>query len=695
MKRIFPYFILVLIIFLAYANTWMNSFHFDDITSILKKPWVRGLDKIPDFIFSFGQRPLVILFHNINYWMSEYRVWSYHLFNTLLHAAATLLVYRLTSQARSFLVNGGTGWTSLPFIAALVFGLHPLSTQSVTYISSRSSLLATIFYLATMTLFFKGLQTPMPVEGGKRRYGLGYFLGAGLCLGLGAMSKEIVVTLPAMLFLFHYYFVSRATFLQWLRDQGKWIGTLVAVLGTAILFKISWSGGLLPNSSAQISPADYLLTQTSVIPFEYFAKMLFPFNLNVDIDYPILSGWAHPANWKGIVALLLYLAILIAVSASRGHGQPHENYSRKLVGFGMAWAAITLLPTSSAVPLLDVAVEHRTYLPLVGFSIAFAALVCGLFQRFRLPETGMAFPFAICLAATMSVFILFAAAAMDRNRVWKDEVTLWADAKKKSPYLIRPYNNLGEAYDKRKEYAKAIPEFEAAVRLNPNYFFALSNLGNIYGKIKQYPKAIEYLRKALQVNPEYAPANYNLAKALHLVGKPEEAIEHYRQATQHDPYFEEAFYNLAALALQLGRNEESMENFQRFLKMQPRHHGAHFQLAHAYAGLGRLDDAIKEFQKTVEIKPDYIFGYVGIANIMLQTGKIDNAIRVYEVALILQPGMVGIHKNLGMLYRQKKTHPEKAAHHFQEYLHLQPNAPDAEAVQSIIDQLTPIRHGGQ
>ena len=86
MKKYFPNLVLVILVFLVYGNTWMNSFHFDDIPSIIEKPWIRGLDKIPQFIFSIGQRPLVILSFNLNFAMSGFEVWSYHLFNIFFHA---------------------------------------------------------------------------------------------------------------------------------------------------------------------------------------------------------------------------------------------------------------------------------------------------------------------------------------------------------------------------------------------------------------------------------------------------------------------------------------------------------------------------------------------------------------------------------------------------------------------------------
>ena len=158
MKKTLPYLLLIALVYLAYGNTIQHSFHFDDIPSILEKPWIRGLDKIPDFIFSFSQRPLVILSFNINYAISEFEVWSYHIFNIAFHLIVVFLIYRLGKLILSCMAQSDPTiiniLNKMPLVAALIFALHPLNTQAVTYISSRSSTMVTIFYLATALLFF-------------------------------------------------------------------------------------------------------------------------------------------------------------------------------------------------------------------------------------------------------------------------------------------------------------------------------------------------------------------------------------------------------------------------------------------------------------------------------------------------------------------------------------------------------------
>jgi protein O-mannosyl-transferase len=679
--------ILLAVIGLVYGNTFLNSFHFDDLPSILEKPWIRGLDKIPQFLNkdSLFQRPLVILSFNINYAISQFEVWSYHLFNMVLHALTTLLIYRFARKALDFMeeFSPKKNFTFLPFLAAIVFALHPLSTQSVTYISSRSGMLVTVFYLGSLILFFDGFKKWK--QTGQK--GWGYFIGSAVCFILGGLSKEIIVTLPAMLFLYHFYFISRETPKAWARTYAKWIILLVIPLLGFVGYKQFIAGGLLSASSAYLKPGTWFLTQTAVVPFEYFRKMLFPFNMNIDIDFPILSDWLHPSNWLGLMVLGLFIFVWIRIS-SRNSATDSYEAEKRCVGFGMAWVLLTLLPTSSFIPLLDVAVEHRTYLPMVGFVFIFTGAVgylragCKNISSARSTFTIKWVNFSLVL-----ILLCFSAGVITRNGDWKNDVTLWSDAKKKSPNLVRPYNNVGEAYDKLGKYDEAIAEFKGALKINPSYFFGLNNLGNIYGKQRKLPEAILYFQKALQQKPDYAPAHYNLARAFHLTGKKREAAESYRKAIKSNPYFEQAFYNLAFLVMELSEFDEAIQNFNKFLVMQPNHSKAHFGLGNSLMMKGDLDLALAEYRKSAELDPKFAFPYLNIANIQMQTKNIPAAIENFEKALSIDPSMSAVHLSLGMVYHQFQRNKEKALRHLKESLRLAPDQPRAKLIQSLIQEM--------
>ncbi|MBI4384633.1 MAG: tetratricopeptide repeat protein [Nitrospinae bacterium] len=691
MKKYLPPLILIAAVVLVYGNTLHGSFHFDDEAGFLRTPYVRGLDKIPEFIFSWNQRPLVILSYNINYAVSKMDTWSYHVFNILMHVLVVLAVYtlaglsvRLATERESSLAAGGSlamackrpidrDSAPLPFLAAFIFALHPLNTQTVAYIASRSAAMATLFYLWALILLFKGLAP------GKAAWRIVNLFLALVSLACGGLSKEIVITFPALAFLFHFYFVSSKTFPRWFKENLKWFGPIGGVLAVGIFLKMS-KGQLLKASPTPFKAADYFLTQTFVVPFEYFWKMFFPINLSVDIPYFRVGYWDRPVNYLGLLVLSGYTAVLALASRTR-----------PWIGFGMAWALITVLPESSFVPLLDYDVEHRTYLPLVGFSVFFASLTCLLARRLRekIPAVNPRW-FSLeagCWGAVVLIAILYAVGTVKRNAVWKDDISLWSDASRKAPRYIRPYNNLGEAYDRLGRYNEALAQFEAALKIEPDYFFALNNIGNVYGKLMEPLKAIGYFAKALALRPDYATANYNLAMAYQIVGEREKALDYYRKGTYYDPYFDKAFFNLAQLALEMNLVDESIKSFIHFNELRPGNKQAHFQLGNAYLRGKQYDLALEQYKKSVEMDPNYPFPYINMGAIYMETGRFDKAVATYEKILTRFSNMAGAHKNLGMIYYKNKNDRPRALHHFEESLRLEPTQPEAALLQTIIAAL--------
>lgn len=684
MKKILSYLIILSLVYLAYGNTLHHSFHFDDIPSILEKPWIRGLDKIPDFIFSITQRPLVILSFNINYAISEFEVWSYHIFNITLHLIVIFLIYRFSKLILSCTIQVNPPINNflnqMPILAALLFALHPLNTQAVTYISSRSSIMATVFYLASIIFLFKSLDKNKDIIS---KY-LHIFSSVVFFL-IGFLCKLIVISLPATLLAYHYYFRSNQNIKTWFNQKQKWFWGISGLLISIILYKKIYGIEFLRSSAVNITALDYFRTQIGIIPFEYFRKMLLPFNLSIDPNFQLITHWLSFTILSGIIVLAIYLAIWIKLS---GVKKGSIKYAPE--AFGLIWILITLSPTSSFVPLLDVEAEHRTYLPLVGFSIALSSILirlkCFIAESIKLKNSyifNAKYLSKLTMVCIILIPTLFFIGVRERNKVWLNEVSLWTDAKQKAPFLPRPYNNLGEAYDKLGNYDRAIIEFNAALNLNPNYFFALSNLGNVYGKKKDYGKAIVYTEKALQVKSDYAPGHYNLAKALHLTGNPKQAIISYRSAIKYSPYFEEAFFNLAFLELELKQFSEAIINFNSFINMKPKNPRAHFGLGVAYSMAGKQKQAKGHYEKAIFYDPEFLSPYINLANLNMAEGKIEESKKLLMKVLSKNPDLAGAYKNLGLIFLQEND-LNNASKYFKGYLRLMPLAPDALQIQSFL-----------
>lgn len=335
------YLVLGFAVWAVYANTFFNAFQFDDFPAILRRPWIKGIEQIPTFIFSWKERPFHLLTLNLNYEWTRFNVWSYHVVNIAAHMAVIWTLFYFLTQTINRM-DSGLKYRSLPFTAALVMAVHPLNVEAVTYISSRSAVFATLFYLLTLLFFFQ------------KRY-----FWAGISCFLGFMTKPILVSLPIMGLLYRYFFISKENFRLLF-----WITVLVMIV--AMVSKIVISGFNVGPVAQRYTPSEYLLNQLNVIPMEYFRKMIFPINLNVDPFFVDRQGWTWLGSYLGPALIFLWVTIAFFI---------HKITGNPFIVFGMLWAFITLLPTSSIFPLLDLVAEHRTYIAMPGFCMALAGFL--------------------------------------------------------------------------------------------------------------------------------------------------------------------------------------------------------------------------------------------------------------------------------------------------------------------------------
>jgi hypothetical protein len=350
--------VITLLILLAYSNTFTASFHFDDNPSIVENPFIKRIT--PEYMLkqlTDTTRPVVGISLMLNYAVSGLNVVGWHIFNTALHIANAIFVYLLLlktfdlpSLAPRF---GGTRARRMALFGALLFGLHPIQTESVTYIISRTELLASFFYLLTFLLFVKVTET------GKFRYSLACFFSSLLAMG----SKEWAVTLPAMIILYDFMFISDSRIKPLLSRWKTYI--LIALPWGYMAYALSTvkmqGAGFGVTGQNNITPWSYLLTSLNV-EWTYLRLLFFPINQNLDYDYQ----WSKTLfEFPTLLSLVGHLAVVTACFWL------YRKRNWTVVPFGMAWFYITLSPTQSFVPILDVIFEHRLYLPSIGIILAF------------------------------------------------------------------------------------------------------------------------------------------------------------------------------------------------------------------------------------------------------------------------------------------------------------------------------------
>jgi tetratricopeptide (TPR) repeat protein len=440
---------------IVYAGAFHGDFQYDDSLTILsnshlqnKRTFIGHLDHMV--------RPVLSATFLIDRSLYGPNPAGYHLLNVLFHLASGFLVYRILAQAVT------PEQSLVPFWTALLFLVHPIATETVTYISGRASGLMTLLYLFAFFLYIKASDKCETVP---RRC---YLVGAVVCFLLAIGSKETAVTLPLILLLWD-------VLIRGLNGPAfrSAIVSCHSPFWFILLLAMAWAWShprymALAQFSFGIRPVlDNLLTQVHALAFAILL-MFAPWNQNFDHDLPVFHS---PTQWP----LPLDLMLLSGALASG------MLLSRRLplVTFGLAWFFIQMLPTS-VIPRNDLLSERNLYLASIGFLLAMVALGSHLA---RLLQTIIRRPALVqygssALAASLVFFLCIS--TYQRNLLYQDRLLLWSDAVAKSPKKARPHNNLGYAYALHDNWDRAIEEFRTAARLDPDFIQARENLRDAY-----------------------------------------------------------------------------------------------------------------------------------------------------------------------------------------------------------------------
>ena len=334
--------IIILLSLLAYSNSFEASFHHDDVHVIVRNPFVKDFDKILQFFFqpqmgsgtyseTSSYRPLLMASFALNFHLGGLNVLGYHLFNFGLHVTCGLLVYFIALHIIRF-----TGIPSdaqplryqlMALFSALVFTLHPVQTESVTYITGRSSLLTAVFFLASFFAYLQFILTQ------RARY-----LVISLLSYAGALLvKETAVTLVALLILFDFLFPQGRTW----RSRVLSLFPFFLLSGVYMGIRISFFG-FFQYAVDPIRPFHIHIFSQSRAWVHYLGTLLLPLNLNIDYDFPL----SH-SILEGEVILSFFLLAGLALAIA------WLSRSNRLIGFWAAWFAVNLLPTNSVIILED------------------------------------------------------------------------------------------------------------------------------------------------------------------------------------------------------------------------------------------------------------------------------------------------------------------------------------------------------
>lgn len=655
----------------VYWGTFQVPFVFDDLYRIVNNPDIRGFDRFISWSFFLEQRPLVDLTFAFNYHFGGINVWGYHLVNLLIHIANGILVYiltltifkRLGSLDARFQVNYAV---ALALLAALIFSVHPLQTQAVTYISQRYTSLAALFYLLSVLCYIYGRTSQLSAanqSGIMRNLSPGLLFVLCFVSGLAAfLSKQNAISLPLVILFMEYALFDR-TWSGW-RIKLKWMAPLagafmIFVLAGAGLFKGELSlARLFEDFSALSRETDsvgrfqYLVTQFAVL-LVYLRLLLWPAGQSLDYMYPFVQGF----SWISFSGFLVLLGLIFAV----------VFFLRRmpLVSLGIFWMLAALSVESGIIPINDALVEHRLYLPMVGFVWVVSAVLVKLVRK----------P-AIYLPAGFALVLVFSVVSIERNKVWQSSLSLWSDVVDKHPHNHRARFNLGNALREKQSLTEAERQYLIALDLREDYAQTHYNLGLTYQAREMPMEALKHFQAAVEIRPAYVQALVNMAVVLEGLGRVVEAFESINAAYGIRPDDPAINYNLGFLYLRSQRPEKAEKYILRAKNAGHRPVEVGFVLGNIYFDQNRIQEAREQYEEVLALRPDHPGALFNLGNTYLKTGDLREAVIKYYKALEFDPGFARGHFHLGrilVVLDQK----EQALHHFIRAVELDPDFTEA------------------
>jgi protein O-mannosyl-transferase len=602
--------VIVLAALAAYHDSFAVPFQFDDSSSIAQNATVHHLWPIwrplspPRGELSVTGRPVINFSLAINYAIGGLNVRGYHIFNLAVHILAALTLYgivRRTLLSERLRPRFGSAAEGLALATAILWTVHPLQTEAVTYIVQRAESLMGLFYLLTLYCFIRGTGSSAPKT---------WFVLAVMACALGMASKEVMVSVPLIVLLYDRTFVSGTFGEAWRERWGLYLGLASTWL---LLGYVVMSAGALGHQAGKdtnIMWWRYALTEPSVI-LHYLRLALWPSPLCLDYLWPIAKGWQE------ILPPAIAVAILLGETV-------WACWKKPAWGFLGAWLFLILAPTSSILPLRDLAFEHRMYLPLAA---VIAPAVLGIHELLGRRSSAVFLVLAVGLGFLTT----------RRNEDYRSELSIWSDTVAKRPDNTRAHCNLGWALLLAGRLPEAMAQCDLTLRANPDNPEAQYVVGYILQKMGRVREAIGYYEQALRIKPDFADAHFNDGVALEKVGRDPEAIEQYEQALQSYPDYVEAHVNLGNVFLRRGDPQAAMGEYERALRIDPNYAEAHGNRGAVFQRIGKLPEAVGEYEQALRTKPDYVEAHFNLGLALEKLGRTTEAIQHYQEALKLRP----------------------------------------------------------
>ncbi len=548
--------LLASVIVLSYSNTFKAPFVFDDRAAVFEE--LIQIDRLSQVSFAWlgklvqASRSVSQLSFAVNFYFGQYNVFGYHLVNLIIHILVSWSVFLFIRATISLSGPDRDGSERVALVGALIFALHPIQTQAVTYIVQRQTGLATLFYIWSLLFYIQARVSA------KRGY---FFL--GILSGILAVgSKQTAAILPVTIFVYEFYFF-RERKKEWLKKNRYVLGLIFlapVVIGLVYTGPNVMGWILEQYAKREFSPLERVLTEQRVL-LHYLTLVILPVPSRFCLQYNFpISGGLSAAT---LFAMAFHVVALVTAARSAK--------SRPMLSFAIVWFYLNLIIESSVLGL-ELVYEHRMYLPSISLfyiiGLCYHILADSVGSRGKGAIVGILF--IVLSALGLSTYL--------RNRVWGSNESVWEDVLRKNPDSVRALQNLGNAYLEHGRREEAKQQFEKALQLDDKNVTTLNNLGVLFKREQKWQKAQEYFGRVLRLLPGDKVATSNLAEVYG-------GIQRY---------------------------EESEKLFKDLIERYPENYWYRYRLASVFLAWGKYDQAAVEFLGTMRQKPDFKEGILGL-----------------------------------------------------------------------------------
>jgi protein O-mannosyl-transferase len=625
--------ILLVVTFLCYANMLTNGFVYDDARQLLQNPYVRSWHFLPQIfgtnVWSFvGEaastnyyRPLMTLSYLVLWKLFGPMPFPFHLFSIVLHAAVVIMVF-YTGQ-RLFLDR------RIAWCAALLFAIHPVHTETVDWVASFPDLEMSFFCLAAMWLFAAPEKPSWKQQGA-----------VAVIFALALLSKEPAFMLIAVAILFEHFFRPERQNIPLAAKMTRYL-PLCAVGGAYLLVRTALFGKLAPVlQHPQISWAQSVYSALAMVS-DYARLLIWPSRLS---PYHVFHATTALFDPKALLGIML-IAIGLGAAAALWKKAPSASFS-------ILWMGVTLLPVLNARWMAgNVLAERYLYLPSVGFcwlvgwlTVSAVDAVPKLSPQWRTPVRNAFFVTlgALCVAGLVATVI--------RNKVWRDDLTLYTHTLQTDPNAYPILVNLGICYADSGHRQQAEDEYKRALQLRPDGLTVMNALGILYMEDKRYTESANLFLKAISLKPVWG----------------------------------EAYYNYGRLLQKQGQDQEALAEFRKGVEVAPVNAAAHLYYAQGLSAAGRSAEAAAEYQKSLDLGPTLAAEH-GLADIYLASGEEEKAQALLYQSIAENPYDGSAHLKLArLLERQGKQ--QEALKEYQRTLETDPNNEEAKSARQRLEK---------